>query len=364
MWPRPEGPPGGDGVSGAAPQAREAWLQALPKAELHLHVEGTLEPELMLALAERNRLPPPFPDVEAARRAYAFGDLQSFLDLYYAGAAVLRTEEDFFDLCAAYLQRAHQDGVRHAELFFDPQTHLPRGVAAAALVGGLVGACREAERTLGLTWRLIPCFLRHLPEADGAAAFEALRPHFGHFEAFGLDSSEVGHPPSKFTGLFARVREAGFRAVAHAGEEGPPSYVAEALELLGAERIDHGVRAEEDPALLTRLRDRRTPLTVCPLSNLALKVVPALRDHNLARLLAAGLVVTVNSDDPAYFGGYLLENDRACRDALGLDEVALARLAEHSFEASFLPEADRRRWQGEVRAHLARAPRSAQAVQE
>lgn len=338
-----------------APPDHEAWLRALPKAELHLHVEGTLEPELMLALAERNRLPPPYPDVEAARRAYAFADLQSFLDLYYTGASVLRTGQDFDDLAAAYLARAHADGVRHVELFLDPQAHLARGVAAEAFVEGLVAACRRAERERGLTWRLIPCFLRHLPEADAVAAFEALRPHFRHFTAFGLDSSEVGHPPAKFAGVFAAVRAEGFRVVAHAGEEGPPDYVHEALDLLGADRIDHGVRAEEDPALLARLRERRTPLTVCPLSNLALRVVPSLDRHNLGRLLEAGLVVTVNSDDPAYFGGYVLENYRACRDALGLDRAALARLAEHSFEASFLPEADRRRWREAVRAHLTTA---------
>jgi adenosine deaminase len=335
---------------------REAWLRALPKAELHLHLEGTLEPELMLALAERNRLALPYPDVEAARRAYRFTDLQSFLDLYYTGAGVLRTEQDFHDLAWAYLARARAEGVRHAELFLDPQTHLSRGVAAEVFVPGLVQACRRAERALGLTWRLIPCFLRHRSQAEALATFETLRPHFQHFTAFGLDSSELGHPPGKFTEVFARVRSAGFRAVAHAGEEGPPEYVRDALDLLRVERIDHGVRAEEDPALLARLRRARVPLTVCPLSNVALRVVDDLRHHNLKRLLEAGLVVTVNSDDPAYFGGSLLDNYRACRDALGLTAADLARLAEHSFEASFLPEAERRGWREAVRAHLRAAP--------
>jgi len=335
---------------------REAWLQSLPKAELHLHVEGSLEPEMMLALAERNRLPLPFPDVEAARRAYRFGDLQSFLDLYYAGAAVLRTEQDFHDLCWAYLGRARADGVRHAELFFDPQTHTARGLAPEVFVPGLLSALRRGERELGVTWRLIPCFLRHLPEAEHLATLEALRPFLGEFAAFGLDSSERGFPPELFREVFARVRAAGLRVVAHAGEEGPPSYVSGALDLLGAVRIDHGVRSEEDPALLERLRQARVPLTVCPLSNLALKVVPDLRRHNLKRLLDAGLVVTVNSDDPAYFGGYVLQNYRACRDALGLSAADLARLAGHSFEASFLPAAERDRWEAAVRAHLAGAP--------
>jgi adenosine deaminase len=333
----------------------EAWLKDLPKAELHLHVEGTLEPEQMLALAQRNRLPLPYQDVEAARRAYRFGDLQSFLDVYYAGAAVLRTEEDFHDLCWAYLGRARADGVRHAELFFDPQTHTARGIAPEIFVRGLAAACRRGERELGITWRLIPCFLRHLPEADALATFEALRPHLSEFAAFGLDSSERGFPPDLFARVFARVRAAGLKVVAHAGEEGPPSYVTGALDLLGAVRIDHGVRSEEDPALLARLREGRVPLTVCPLSNLALKVVPDLRRHNLKRLLEAGLVVTVNSDDPAYFGGYLLENYRACRDALALSAADLARLAEHAFEASFLSAGERDRWRAAVREHLARA---------
>ena len=336
----------------------DAWLQALPKAELHLHVEGSLEPEMMLALAERNRLPLPYPDVEAARRAYRFGDLQSFLDVYYAGAAVLLTEQDFHDLCWAYLVRARADGVRHAELFFDPQTHTARGLAPEVAVRGLTSALRRGEQVLGVTWRLIPCFLRHLPEAEHLATFEALRPFLGEFAAFGLDSSERGFPPELFREVFARVRAAGLKVVAHAGEEGPPAYVTGALDLLGAVRIDHGVRSEEDPALLARLRDGRVPLTVCPLSNLALKVVPDLRRHNLRRLLEAGLGVTVNSDDPAYFGGYVLENYRACRDALGLDASALARLAGHSFEASFLPDAERARWQQAVRDHLAAAPAS------
>jgi adenosine deaminase len=332
----------------------DALAAALPKAELHLHIEGTLEPELMFALAARNGVQLRFPSVAALRAAYAFDDLQSFLDIYYEGAGVLRTARDFDDLADAYLARVARDGARHVEIFFDPQIHASRGIAMATVVEGLLAALERGERERGISWRLIPCFLRHLDEADALATLAALEPWRARFAAVGLDSSERGHPPSKFARVFARARAAGLPAVAHAGEEGPPSYVTEALDLLQVRRIDHGVRAIEDEALLERLRREAVPLTVCPLSNVRLRVHARLEDHPLKRLLDRGLVVTINSDDPAYFGGYLLDNWQATLRALDLSAVDLVRLARHSFAASFLDEADKQRHFAAIDAVAAR----------
>ncbi len=322
----------------------EDYLRALPKAELHLHIEGTLEPELMFALAARNGVALPWASVEETRAAYAFSDLQSFLDLYYAGAAALLHEQDFYDLAMAYFARAAADGVVHAELFFDPQTHTARGVPFATVLDGLERACREARQRYGISSRLILCFLRHLSEADGFATLEQALPHLSRIHGVGLDSSERGHPPSKFARLFERCRELGLHLVAHAGEEGPPAYIVEALDLLGVERIDHGVRAAEDPALLARLAREQVPLTVCPLSNVRLCVFARLAEHNLKTLLDAGLKVTINSDDPAYFGGYVLENYRQTAEALGLSRAELARIARNSLEAAFVDDAERAPW--------------------
>jgi adenosine deaminase len=325
------------------PRARlRAFLQGLPKAELHLHIEGTLEPEQSFALARRNGVALPYPDVGALRAAYQFRDLQSFLDLYYAGASVLRTAQDFHDLAWAYLQRAAADGVVRAEIFFDPQTHTARGVPLAAVLDGLEQACDEAE-ALGVSTALILCFLRHLPEAEAFATLEEAIPHRDRILGVGLDSSERGHPPEKFRRVFARCRELGFRAVAHAGEEGPAANVVGALELLGAERIDHGVRCLEDPALVARLARERIPLTVCPLSNVRLRVFDRMDDHVLPRLLEAGVVATVNSDDPAYFGGYVAENLAQAVDALGLDAGDAVQLARNSLEAAFVEPRERAR---------------------
>lgn len=326
---------------------------ALPKAELHLHIEGSLEPELMFALARRNGITLRFKDVEAVRAAYAFTDLQSFLDIYYEGAAVLIQERDFHDLAWAYLTRVQPDNVRHVEIFFDPQTHTARGIAVETVVAGLVAALQKGERELGITWRLIPCFLRHLSEGEAFATLAALAPFAHHFAAVGLDSSERGHPPSKFAQVFAKVREMGLKVVAHAGEEGPPAYVAEALDLLKVSRIDHGVRSLEDATLTARLRREAMPLTVCPLSNVKLRVFDRIEDHNLKKLLDAGLMATVNSDDPAYFGGYLGDNWQAVARALPLTEADLVRLARNSFAASFLAEADKARHIAAVEAAAA-----------
>jgi adenine deaminase len=320
---------------------------ALPKAELHIHIEGSLEPELIFALAQRNGVKLPYASVEALRQAYAFTDLQSFLDIYYAGASVLLHEADFFDMAWAYLQRAHADHVVHAEIFFDPQTHTARGVDIGVVIAGLKRACDKAQAEFGLTSALILCFLRHLSEEDAFATLDAALPHRAHFIGVGLDSSEVGHPPSKFSRVFARCRELGLRIVAHAGEEGPPPYIWEALDDLKAERIDHGVRSPDDPALVAELARRRTPLTVCPLSNLKLCVVNDLRDHPMKRLLDAGLCATVNSDDPAYFGGYLNANFVQTVEALNLSRDDVITLARNSFEASFIDAATRAK-------HLAR----------
>ncbi len=311
-----------------------AFLRGLPKAELHLHIEGTLEPELSFALAARNGVALPFRDVETLRAAYDFRDLQSFLDLYYAGASVLRTEQDFHDLARAYLEIAAAEHVVRAEIFFDPQTHAARGIPLATVLDGLERACLEA-RGAGVSTGLILCFLRHLSEAEAFATLEEALPHRDRILGIGLDSSERGHPPEKFARVFARCRELGFRLVAHAGEEGPAANVAGALDALGAERIDHGVRCLEDPALVARLARERIPLTVCPLSNVRLRVFDRMDDHVLPRLLEAGVLATINSDDPAYFGGYVTRNFETASEALGLGPEDAVRLARNSLEAAF-----------------------------
>jgi adenine deaminase len=317
-------------------------LRRMPKAELHIHIEGSLEPELMFALAARNGIALPYASVDELRRAYAFSNLQSFLDIYYAGASVLRQEQDFFDMAWAYLQRARADNVLRAEIFFDPQTHTARGVPMTTVIDGLDRACRQARTQLGVDADLIMCFLRHLSEAEAFETLQQALPYRDKFIGIGLDSSEVGHPPEKFAAVYARCRELGLHLVAHAGEEGPPAYVWTALDLLKVERIDHGVQSSKDPALMQRLKDDRIALTVCPLSNLKLCVFPKLADHNLKQLLEAGLCVTVNSDDPAYFGGYLNDNFVQLAQAVGLNAQHAYQLARNSFEASFVsPERKR-----------------------
>src|SRR6266508_2066292 len=333
--------------------ASDSFLRGLPKDELHLHIEGTLEPEMMLALARRNGVPLRFASVEEVRRAYRFRDLQSFLDIYYEGARVLVAERDFFELTAAYLEHAAADGVRHAEVFFDPQTHSARGIPFETVVRGIHGALDEGKRRFGITSGLILCFLRHLPESEAQETLDAALPFKNWIWGVGLDSSEAGNPPSKFEEVFARARAARLFPVAHAGEEGPPEYIREALEKLGVLRIDHGVRCAEDPALVEELAARRVPLTVCPLSNVRLGVFPSLARHNLKGLLERGLCVTINSDDPAYFGGYLAENYRAAREALNLSREQIVQLAKNSFEASFLAPEEKRRWVDEVDAFAA-----------
>ena len=313
-----------------------AFVAALPKAELHLHIEGTLEPELMFAIARRNGLRLPYASVEEVRAAYRFSNLQDFLDIYYAGASALLEMQDFYDLTWAYLERAFAQNVRHVEIFFDPQTHTGRGVAFATVIDGINGALDDAEAGLGVTSRLIMCFLRHLDEAAALETLEAAMPYREHIAGIGLDSSERGNPPGKFREVFRRARCAGFVAVAHAGEEGPPEYVRDALDLLEVVRIDHGNNALDDASLVTELARRRIPLTVCPLSNMKLCVVDDLSAHPLKRMLDLGLFVTVNSDDPAYFGGYVNENYIAVAEALGLSRADLAQLARNSFEASWL----------------------------
>jgi adenosine deaminase len=311
-------------------------VYALPKAELHVHIEGTFEPELIFEIAERNGVTVPYASVDALRGAYNFQDLQSFLDVYYAGMNVLRVERDYYDLAAAYLRRAAAQNVRHAEIFFDPQAHTSRGVAFATVVEGLRAALRDAERDLGITSYLILCFLRDCSEESAMDTLEVVLRDRERIVAVGLDSAEAGNPPSKFARVFARARAEGFKAVAHAGEEGPPQYIREALDVLGASRIDHGVRCMEDGALVERLRREGIPLTVCPLSNLKLRVVPDLQHHPLKRMLGAGLVATINSDDPAYFGGYVSDNYARAASALGLSDAEIVGLARNSLEASFL----------------------------
>ena len=313
-------------------------VQQMPKAELHIHIEGSLEPELIFALAQRNGVSLAYASVDALRAAYAFSDLQSFLDIYYAGASVLLHEQDFYDMTAAYLQRAQADNVLHTELFFDPQTHTARGVPFGAVIGGIWRACQDSP----VSASLIMCFLRHLPEDEALATLDQALPYRDKFIGVGLDSSERGHPPEKFARVFERCRQLGLHLVAHAGEEGPPAYIETALDLLNVERVDHGVRCLEDPELTARLAREQIALTVCPLSNVKLRVFDEIGQHNLLALLEAGLVATVNSDDPAYFGGYLNANFLAVFDALPLTRAHAHQLARNSFQAAFLaPDAKR-----------------------
>lgn len=319
-------------------------IRVLPKAELHVHIEGTFEPELMFKIAQRNQIDIPYQSVEEVREAYNFHNLQSFLDIYYAGAQVLIHEQDFYDLAWAYFEKCAEDQVVHTEIFFDPQTHTDRGVAFATVIHGLKRACDNAKTKLGITSHLIMCFLRHLSEE---AAFETLAqalPFKDQIIAVGLDSSEVGHPPAKFERVFAKAREEGFLVVAHAGEEGPAEYVWQALDLLKVNRIDHGVRSEEDLKLMQRLIGEKMPLTVCPLSNLKLRVVKDMTQHNIRRLLQQGVQVTVNSDDPSYFGGYMNDNFIAITEALELSNDEIKQLAKNSFVASFISDAEKQKW--------------------
>ena len=318
-------------------------LRTMPKAELHIHIEGSLEPELIFTLAQRNGVAIPYPSVEELRNAYAFTNLQSFLDIYYAGASVLITEQDFYDMASAYFVKAAADNVIHAELFFDPQTHTARGVAMATVVNGLHRACVDAEANLGVSALLIMCFLRHLSEEDAFETLEQALPYQDKLVGIGLDSGEVGNPPEKFARVFSRCRALGFRLVAHAGEEGPPAYVWTALDVLQVERIDHGVQSSKDAALMQRLARDQIALTVCPLSNLKLRVFSNLASHNLGQLLDAGLMATVNSDDPAYFGGYMNENFTQTFAATGLNSQHAYTLAHNSFQASFIDDSAKRR---------------------
>lgn len=327
------------GFSSAAD--RNAFIADLPKAELHLHIEGSLEPELMFALAQRNKVAIPFASVEEVRAAYDFSNLQDFLDIYYQGMGVLIEEQDFYDLTMAYLQRAKADNVRHVEIFFDPQGHTERGVAFATVIHGIARALADGERDFGISYRLIMCFLRHLSEEEAFATLEEARPHLHLIHGVGLDSSEIGHPPSKFARVFAACRELGLKLVAHAGEEGPPEYVYEALDVLKIDRVDHGNRALEDDALIKRLADSGICLTVCPLSNLKLCVVDDLRNHPLKTMLDHGLKATVNADDPSYFGGYVNDNFRAISEALNLSRDDVAALAKNSFAGAFLNDDDK-----------------------
>ena len=327
-----------------APERLPDLLRAMPKAELHMHIEGSLEPELIFALAQRNGVVIPYANVEQLRSAYAFTDLQSFLDIYYAGASVLLHEQDFYDMASAYFVKAAADNVVHAELFFDPQTHTARGVSIDVVINGLHRACVDAQKELGISASLIMCFLRHLSEQQAFETLEQALPYRDKIIGIGLDSGEVGNPPEKFSRVFARCRELGFRLVAHAGEEGPPAYIWTALDELKVERIDHGVQASKDAALMQRLAKDRIALTVCPLSNLKLCVFPDLDSHNLKQLLDAGLAATVNSDDPAYFGGYMNENFTQTFAASGMTAQHAYTLARNSFEASFIDATAKRRY--------------------
>ena len=324
-------------------------IRALPKAELHVHIEGTFEPELMFSVAQRNQIDIPYKSVEEVKQAYNFHNLQSFLDIYYAGANVLIHEQDFYDLAWAYFEKCAEDNVVHTEMFFDPQTHTDRGIAFEVVLNGLQRACDDAKAKLGITSRLIMCFLRHLSEEAAFKTLEQAIPFKHQIIGVGLDSSEVGHPPSKFERVFAKAREEGFLIVAHAGEEGPAEYVWEALDLLKVNRIDHGVRSEEDPKLMARLIAEKMPLTVCPLSNLKLCVVDDMADHNIRRLLQQGVHVTVNSDDPSYFGGYMNDNFIAIAESLDLTADELKTLAINSFEASFISDEEKLKWTNEIK---------------
>ena len=352
------GPP--EAGSSTAPSVDVSRLiESLPKAELHIHLEGSLEPELVFKLARRNGIALPYPSVGALREAYKFSQLQDFLDVYYQGMSVLQTEQDFFDMTAAYLARAHADAVRHVELFFDPQGHTTRGVPFATLIEGITRAIADGQARLGIRARLILCFLRHLDEADAERTLDEALSYRDRIIGVGLDSSENGHPPRKFTRVFRRAREAGLLLVAHAGEEGPPSYVWEALDVLGVDRIDHGNRAMEDEALVARLAKDQIALTTCPLSNLRLCVVDDLAHHPARRMLDKGLLVTVNSDDPAYFGGYINDNFRALQKALQLDSNAIVTLARNGFTGSFLPEAEKQTALAQLDATVSKIAHSA-----
>lgn len=340
-------------------QALRTILRYMPKAELHMHIEGSLEPEQIFALAQRNNVVLPFTSIEALRDAYAFTDLQSFLDIYYAGASVLLTEQDFYDMTYAYLLRAHDDHIRHVELFFDPQTHTARGVPFGIVITGIHRALVDAQLALGLSGGLIMCFLRHLPEADAFNTLEQALPYRDKIIGVGLDSAERGNPPENFARVFAACRALGWRLVAHAGEEGPAVYIDTALSLLKVERIDHGVRCLDDPELTARLVRDQIPLTVCPLSNCKLRVFDRLQDHNLRKLLDAGLLVTINSDDPAYFGGYLNDNFFASFDALQLDVQHARQLARNSFNAAFIDASTRQNYLAEVDAFFTTALQTA-----
>jgi adenosine deaminase len=333
----------------------DAFIAGLPKAELHMHIEGSLEPELMFALARRNRVEIPFKSVEEVRAAYSFSNLQDFLDIYYRGANVLLTEEDFRDLASAYFDRAAADNVRHAEIFFDPQTHTDRGVPFDTAIAGLLAGMDDAQTRHGVTSKLILCFLRHLDEDAAFATLAQAEPWLDRIEAVGLDSSELGHPPSKFARVFARAGEMGLKRVAHAGEEGPAAYVWEALDLLHVDRLDHGNRSLDDPALVRRLAEEGTTLTVCPLSNLKLCVVDSMADHPVDRMLAQGLKVTLNSDDPAYFGGYINDNYRAAAAGRSLTSDQIVQIAENSFTGSFLPPDEQQQHLAELRAYASTA---------
>ena len=324
--------------------ASDDFVRRLPKAELHLHIEGSLEPELMFELADRNSVSIPFRSVEEVRAAYEFEDLQSFLDIYYQGMQVLLHEQDFYDLTRAYLSRAHDDGVVHAEIFFDPQGHTERGVSFDTVLDGIWAALREGQRDLGISSRLIMCFLRHLDEDEAFMTLREAMAHRDRIVAVGLDSSELGHPPGKFERVFREARDVGFLTVAHAGEEGPPEYVRDALDLLKVTRIDHGNRALEDAELTARLVKEQVPLTVCPLSNLKLCGISDMREHPIKRMIDLGILATVNSDDPSYFGGYVADNYIAVRDALGLQGEDLVLLAKNSITASLLDEGVKKEW--------------------
>jgi len=326
----------------------DRFLHDLPKAELHLHIEGTLEPEMMFALSKRNDVPVPYLSADAVRRAYVFQGLQTFLDIYYAGCNVLLTEQDFYDLTWAYLQRAALQNVRHAEIFFDPQTHTGRGVAFETVVNGIHRALQDGQQRFALSSRLILCFLRHLSADDAMVTLQQALPFKDRITAVGLDSSEVGHPPEKFQAVFDRARQGGWLTVAHAGEEGPAEYVWQALDLLKVQRIDHGVRSLEDKKLVERLVDEQVPLTVCPLSNVKLQLFRSLEQHNLKAMLDQGVCATVNSDDPAYFGGYVEDNFSAVQSALKLSREDIVQLAKNSFRASFLPVDDKQRYLAEI----------------
>lgn len=333
----------------------QTFIENLPKAELHLHIEGTFEPELMFEIAQRNEIDLPFEDVEALRKAYDFSRLQDFLDIYYQGMNVLREEQDFYDLTWAYLTRIHKQNVLHTEIFFDPQGHTDRGIPFETALNGIYNALQDGQKQLGISFGLIMCFLRHLDEEAAMATLEQALAHKDKIIGVGLDSSEMGHPPEKFTNVFARAKAEGFHIVAHAGEEGPPEYVRQALDILHVERIDHGNRALEDEALTQRIVESGMALTVCPLSNLKLCVVDDLKNHPIKKMLKAGLKATINSDDPAYFGGYMNENFGQLAEAVGLTRDEIATLARNGFEATFLPKDQQQALVAKLDAYLAAA---------